>query len=158
MIQVDKKSPGRNRIKGHRRTENGSNQQMTKNICKDIKRKDVIIINEMDKKSKISSTCRTPPTYSKCSTLPRTNVPPSVTQTKSTTLPKGCSSYVPQSSQYSSLPRQMKPPRRPSGYVSPAVKLKRHSKIETFKEQYKGLNVKTFENLPCFIKNVALKK
>ena len=86
-------------------------------------------------------------------TLPRPGVTLS-TQPTPTTLPR-TSHAPPPTTQPTSLPRSPKPPRKLSGYLSPALSLKRHSKLEMFKEQYKGLNIKTLENLPEILKKSA---
>ena len=80
----------------------------------------------------LSVTNVTPPTQPTASTLPRTGTTNEVILIKPT-----------------SLPRPPKPPRKPSGYISPAASLRRQTKTDIFK----GLNLRKLENLPELLKN-----
>ena len=69
----------------------------------------------------------------------------------SNTLPRTIMS-LPAQLTTNSLPRSSKL----SGYVSPATCLRKPSKIDMFKEQCKGINIKKLENLPdVFMKSAT---
>ena len=70
----------------------------------------------------------------------------------SNTLPRTIMS-LPAQLTTNSLPRSPKPPRKLSGYVSPATCLRKPSKMDMIKEQCKGINIKKLKNLP----NVLIK-
>ena len=92
------------------------------------------------KSAKITKNIKQPPTTNTA------NISPAQSQ-MSNTLPRTIIS-LPTQLTTNSLPRSPKPPRKLSGYVSPATSLRKPSKIDMFKEQCKGLNIKKLENLP----------
>ena len=67
------------------------------------------------------------------------------------TLPRATPVNSTPSPGYSSLPRTPKPPRKPSGYVSPAAALRRPSRIEMLK----GLKIGKLEQIPELLKKTA---
>ena len=95
--------------------------------------------------------CEMPSTFKTSSTLPKSHVTPP-TQPKMSTLPRAGKIKVKQPTHPTSLRRTPKPPRRLSGYVSPAVSLKRHSKMESIKDQCKGINFKAVGNISNILK------
>ena len=74
---------------------------------------------------------------------------PSNTQSQPHTLPRQTKKIETLPAKPTSLPRPPKPPRKPTGYVSPAASLRRNSKIDMFK----GLTFKKLENLPEMLKH-----
>ena len=74
---------------------------------------------------------------------------PSTTLAQPHTLPRPTKKIEALSAKPTSLPRPPKPPRKPTGYVSPAASLRRNSKIDMFK----GLTFKKLENLPEMLKH-----
>ena len=72
-----------------------------------------------------------------------------ILQPTPTTLPRTSDKIDTNPAKPTSLPRPPKPPRKPTGYVSPAASLRRQSKIDIFK----GLSFKKLENLPEILKH-----
>ena len=74
---------------------------------------------------------------------------PSTTHEQPHTLPRQTKKIETLPAKPTSLPRPPKPPRKPTGYVSPAASLRRNSKIDIFR----GLTIKKLENLPEMLKH-----
>ena len=156
----DEHQTSRTRNKSSRRAETASDQSFTRKVSRSRrsrKKKEVTRKTEINDRSYHLGT-GTSQNYGEVSmptssTLPRTGITPP-TQPTPTTLPRTSTSQVTQPTQPrpTTLPRPPRPPRKPSGYVSPAASLKRHSKMDRFKEQYKGLNIKTLGSLPEILK------